>query len=462
MHLTRTVLCGFLATPVAVSFLVTFRLPFLVLPVAALAGLVMGWWPASRAALPAKTWQRYGLPVLGIWVLFFGFFLAIIMRNFGEGTFATGFVPHLYITGYIAGFILRERRRPDRAPLSPWMWAALLCGLALPASHIAFETRKENTYHAKRGHGFERVGGFSSTDLKPYDPRNPENTLPRLNATASFTISGIDRMPVLDGAEAAFPVYAAFAGACYKDLRPLSAEELKQYDYTSHTRGPLTFTNTVYGFQRLLEGKVDIFFGAHPSQQQMEAAALAGKELLLTPIGKEAFVFFVNEQNPVNGLATAQFRGIYSATIRNWKELNGDHAPIMAFQRPENSGSQTIMRRFMGDTPMERPLKDHYVSAMGGAVDSVSEYHNAPAAIGYSFRYFLTGMGKKPRIKLLSLDGVPPTAETIRTGRYPYVVNLYAITVKDSPNSYVAPFLRWMQGPQGQELLEKVGYVSLE
>lgn len=458
----RTVLCGFLAAPVAVSFLVMPRLPFLVLPAAALAGLVMGWWPASRAALPVKTWQRYGLPALGLWVLFVGFFPAIFLRAFGEGTFATGFVPHLYITGYIAGFSLRERRRPDSVPLAPWMWAALFCGLALPAAHIAFETHKENIYHAKRGHGFERVGGFSSTDLKPYDPRNPENILPRLNATAAFTISGLDRAPVLDGAEAAFPVYAAFAGACYTDLPALNAEELKQYDYTSHTQGPLTFTNTVYGFRRLLEGKVDIFFGAHPSQQQMEAAALAGKELLLTPIGKEAFVFFVNEQNPVNDLTTAQLKGIYSGTIRNWQELGGDNAPIMAFQRPKNSGSQTIMLRFMGDTSMDRPLENRSVSAMGGAVDSVSEYRNAPSAIGYSFRYFLTGMGKKPHIKILSLDGVPPTAENIHTGRYPYVVNLYAITVKDSPNSYVAPFLHWMQGPQGQELLEKVGYVPLE
>lgn len=119
MHLMRTVLCGFLAAPVAVSFLVMYRLPFLVLPSAALAGLAMGWWPASRAALPVKTWQRYGLPALGLWVLIVGFFPAIFLRAFGEGSFATGFVPHLYITGYIAGFSLRERRRPDRVPLAP-------------------------------------------------------------------------------------------------------------------------------------------------------------------------------------------------------------------------------------------------------------------------------------------------------------------------------------------------------
>ena len=70
-------------------------------------------------------------------------------------------------------------------------------------------------------------------------------------------------------------------------------------------------------------------------------------------------------------------------------------------------------------------------------------------------------MGEQPRIKMLAVDGVAPTAESIHSGEYPYVVNLYAITVKDNANPHVRPFLEWMQGAQGQELVEKIGYVPL-
>jgi phosphate transport system substrate-binding protein len=258
-------------------------------------------------------------------------------------------------------------------------------------------------------------------------------------------------------------VNAAFAAACYPDMAPLSDEDLRYYDYRSPNHaGPLQFHNTIIAFRNLVEGKADIFFGARPSEKQALLASEKNRELTLTPIGLETFVFFVNEANPVNGLTSEQIRDIYSGKVRNWKALGGGNAEIIAFQRPEYSGSQTVMRRFMGDTPLEPPLKDHYVGGMGGIVDRISEYRNAPSAIGYSFRFFLTGPGKRPRIKMLAVDGIPPTPETIRSGAYPHVVNLYAVTLKDNPNPHIAPFLEWMQGEQGQELIEKTGYVRLQ
>ena len=461
LHLVRVVVCGFFLVPVAVSFTIVLRMPALPLPAAAAAGLLLGWWTASRAVLPPKTWQRYGLPALLSWVLFFGFIPAIFMVNFGEGTWADAFVPNLYIMGYLAAFVGCERRRSDRVPLRRWAWATMLCFYAVSIGHIALVSWQEHTYHALRGHGFERLGGFSSSDLKPYDPRNPQNILPKLKVPASFRLQK-EPLPVLDGAEAAFPVYAAFAQACYNNLTPLTKDELARYDSTRHVTGPITFTNTVYAFGRLLKGEADIIFGAHPSQEQMQQAAQQGKTLLLSPIGKEAFVFFVNAQNPVNSLNVEQLQGIYGGKFNNWKQVGGTDTAIMAFQRPRNSGSQTIMLRFMGNTPMQAPLEDRVVAPMGGAVERVSEYRNAPAALGYSFRYFLSGMGQKSRIKMLALNGVDPTQANIRSGRYPYVVNLYAITLKKPSNPHVLPFIEWMQGPEGQELLEKVGYVSLK
>lgn len=241
----------------------------------------------------------------------------------------------------------------------------------------------------------------------------------------------------------------------------MSEGEYARYDYRKPDTGLLTFTNTGRAFMRLLDRSADIFFGAHSSKEQMRLTAEGDKELVLTPIAKEAFVFFVNEANPVSGLTSRQIRDIYSGKVRNWKELGGLDAEIIAFQRPEISGSQSIMRRFMGDTEMEAPLQDRYIAGMGDVVKRTSEYRNAPFAIGYSFRFFLTALGKQPRIKMLDVDGIAPTPETILSGAYPHVTNLYAITLKDNPNPYVKPFLLWMQGEQGQYLVEKIGYVRL-
>ena len=62
-------------------------------------------------------------------------------------------------------------------------------------------------------------------------------------------------------------------------------------------------------------------------------------------------------------------------------------------------------------------------------------------------------------IKLLSIDGVKPTAENIANGKYPLTTTLYAITLEDNPKSTVEPFLAWMQSEQGKTIVEQTGYV---
>ncbi|SBW03706.1 conserved membrane hypothetical protein [uncultured delta proteobacterium] len=462
IHFLRVVLLGYIAGPLVTSFAVAFEEPAVTLPLALAGGLVFGGLGTVGKNLPPDVPGRYLLPLCFAWVLFPAFFPFILISSFsGAALSALRFLPSVYIFGLLTGYVACERRRADRVRFGAMGWAVFGVLLALPLVHIGYGAYQDATYAAKRGHGFERVGGFSSTDLKPYDPRVPDAITLRLGEPAAFVIRGTDNLPVLDGAEAAFPVYAAFAAACYPDLPPLGEKELERYDYRKPDKGALTFTNTIYAFERLLGGSVDIFFGAHPSEDQMRMAATNGKELVLTPIAREAFVFFVNEANPVDGLTSRQIRDIYGGKVRNWKKLGGQDADIIAFQRPEGSGSQTIMRRFMGDAAMEAPLEDRYVGGMGGIVERTSSYRNAPSAIGYSFRFFLTGMGKQPRIKTLAVDGVAPTPETIMSGEYPQVVNLYAIMVKGNANPNVAPFLEWMRGEQGQELVEKVGYVRL-
>ena len=77
-------------------------------------------------------------------------------------------------------------------------------------------------------------------------------------------------------------------------------------------------------------------------------------------------------------------------------------------------------------------------------------------------------MVKNGDIRLLALDGVEPSRETIRDGSYPVSNNFYAVTA--APVGEPAPhqtddtlgaFLNWILSDQGQELIEKTGYVSL-
>ena len=115
-------------------------------------------------------------------------------------------------------------------------------------------------------------------------------------------------MPVIDGATALYPIYAAFAQAVYpeKDYDPYGSEVMSN--------------RTGAAYANLINGKADIIFASGPSKAQIEQAESVGKELKLTPIGKEAFVFFVNSRNPVENLTEDEIKAIYSGEITNWKE----------------------------------------------------------------------------------------------------------------------------------------------
>ena len=297
--------------------------------------------------------------------------------------------------------------------------------------------------------------------LWQYQPNSPDTKAVHLNEEPTLSLEDSYLLPSMDGATALYPVYAAFAQAVYPNREyPL---------YEDHDLGTVACTNTVGAYERLIHQDVDVIFAAAPSQAQMNDAKAAGIELHMTPIGREAFVFFVNSRNPVDGLTLEQVKGIYSGEITNWKEVGGKNQPIRAFQRAENSGSQSALLRLMGDIPIMEPEREDVVADMGGIISQVASYRNYKNAIGFSFRYYSTKMVENNQIRLLSLDGIAPTKEAILDSSYPISSEFYAITASpigqpapESHNTQLAALLEWILSPQGQWIIEETGYVSLK
>ena len=114
------------------------------------------------------------------------------------------------------------------------------------------------------------------------------------------------------------------------------------------------------------------------------------------------------------------------------------------------------------------PEEEDRIAGMGGIISEVASYRNYRNAIGFSFRYYATEMVRNGDIRLLALDGVEPTKETIQDGTYPISSHFYAVTAApigepapEASNETMAAFLEWVLSPQGQALIEKTGYVAL-
>lgn len=260
-----------------------------------------------------------------------------------------------------------------------------------------------------------------------------------------YRISG--DIPSIDGAYALFPVYAAVV----QSICPRG-----DYSKLVDTNGSDMTFNRLLG----IKPQVDLIFSAPPSQKQCEDAARLKLTYEITPFAREAFVFFVPSSNPVSNLSQAEIRGIYSGKITNWKELGGPDIAIKPFQRNEGSGSQTMLQKIMGDTPIMPPIKEDRLGGMGDIINDVANYRNSKDAIGFTFRYFSTEMFRNGSIKLLSIDGVAPTLENIQNGSYPFLTDCCVITCRPRSAS-TRKIVEFLFSPAGQELIQKVGYVPL-
>jgi phosphate transport system substrate-binding protein len=106
---------------------------------------------------------------------------------------------------------------------------------------------------------------------------------------------------------------------------------------------------------------------------------------------------------------------------------------------------------------------------MDGIINQVANYRNYKNAIGFSFRYYSTQMVTNNEIRLLALNGVLPTKETIADGTYPITNEFYAVTASpigepapEDIDDNIAAFLNWIRGQQGQKIVELTGYVPLQ
>lgn len=245
-------------------------------------------------------------------------------------------------------------------------------------------------------------------------------------------------IPVIDGAAALLPIYAGFVQSIY----PESSVIYNGEDYDE--KSAMHYTNTRGAYKDIVDGKADIIICAAPSDEQLQYAKDNGVELELVPVGSDAFVFIVNAGNPVDNITIDQIRGIYSGKITNWKELGGKNTPIAAMRRNKNSGSQTALEKIMGDTP----IRPDYTALFG-------------SPIGFSFRYYVTGMLGEGGVKILTINGIAPTAETIADGTYPVAGNIYAIYRKGETNENVQKAIDFMLSPEGQKIVEQSGYIPL-
>ena len=317
--------------------------------------------------------------------------------------------------------------------------------LLVAALFISFNFSLYMLMTRRLSNNFSGVTQTRMIDVGRYLPHEPDSDVAHIESSLKLT----DNLPVLDGAAALVPVYAAIIDAVYPvgsvTYEGGAFSDANYYGENFAADSKMQYKNTVRGYRAIVDGETDILFCAAPSEEQKRYAAEHGVELVYVPIGLEAFVFFVNENNPVDGLSAEQIRGIYAGDYTNWSQVGGVNRVINPVSRVPGSGSRTAMDTFMA----------------GRALGKKSPFAIAGASIGYSFRYYLEGIVGNESVKMLALNGVYPSAENIRNRSYPIIAEFYAIYRADNENENIPILIDWILSEEGQRLIEECGYVGV-
>lgn len=261
----------------------------------------------------------------------------------------------------------------------------------------------------------------------------------------------VEDYPVMDGSTSNLPMMAEVMS----EVCGISLEEAENLTGCSKT------SNAWYN---ITNGMADILLVYEAAEETKAGVETSGVELEITPLGRDALVFINNEKNPVNNLSQQQLVDIYTRRITNWKEVGGEDQDIIAYQRKETSGSQSLFLKLLmqGQQPMEAP-QELKPSAMDMLIDELARYNNEGNALGYSVFYYASYMYQQPGLKMLAVDGVMPSDTTIVDGSYPLLNEYYVVIRANEPSDSPARQLRdWLLSEEGKAAIEKAGYIPVQ
>jgi phosphate transport system substrate-binding protein len=207
------------------------------------------------------------------------------------------------------------------------------------------------------------------------------------------------------------------------------------------------------GAKALVNAACDVATMSRPMKNsELKAAQDAGVLPIEHVVALDGIAVIVHPGNPLASLTLEQIHGIYSGSIRSWKELGGPEKPIVVISRDTNSGTYEAFGAMVmkGDKLTERA---EYVGSNGAIRERVM---STPTAIGY------VGMAFTEGVKALTVEGVALGVETVRDRSYPISRPLFMYTNgRPKSGSPLEAFVRLAQTDKGKKIIADLGFVSV-
>jgi phosphate transport system substrate-binding protein len=181
-----------------------------------------------------------------------------------------------------------------------------------------------------------------------------------------------------------------------------------------------------------------------------------GKYFIPFVVAYDGIAIVVNNENKLDNITVEQLKGIYTGKINRWSQLNPNlpNQPIIFYSRNTASGTyETFEGKILNGERMDPRAR--MVESTQLEIDSIAQNPYAIAYTGYGY--------VNDKVKVLKLEGVMPSIETILTSEY-YLSRPLFMWV-DATDGFpetgdVKKYITFGMSKRGQELVEQAGYVG--
>jgi len=206
------------------------------------------------------------------------------------------------------------------------------------------------------------------------------------------------------------------------------------------------------GIAALINGTIDIACSSRPMKsKEITQAKSKGIEPIPYAIALDGIAVVVHPSNSISNLTIKQLKDIYTGKIKNWNELGGPNLPIVVISRDVSSGTfEVFNEKVMAGAKVSSSAQ---LLASNNAVTTTVS--TTPGAIGYAGLGFVSS-----KVKSVAIEKIIPSEQTVKDGTYKLARKLYMYT-NGKAKGAVSQYIAFIQSSQGQKIVEKQGFISL-
>lgn len=217
------------------------------------------------------------------------------------------------------------------------------------------------------------------------------------------------------------------------------------------------------GINALISGSAEIANSSRPIKPaEVEAARAAGVRPVEHVIAYDGLAVIVNPANPVDEIPMATLSDIYVGRTRDWSAVGAPGlGEIQVISRDSASGTYEVFKEIVVTLDGADSSRDYAPEALRQASNQIilTLVAQSRSAIGYVGLSYLSAEVKPLAIiPLAGGDAVVPTLRSVQDGSYPIARGLYCYT-NGEPTGAVKQYLDWVMGPEGQAIVEQLGFV---